>query len=74
MLLSGLREKKYEMPTEFLSSCRMTESKTGGSSFIVKALKSEPLPGNTNGRWAQTIGTGGCCCLFCIMKKFIRHL
>lgn len=44
MLLSGLREKKYEMPTKFLSSSRMTESKTGGSGFIVKALKSEPLP------------------------------
>lgn len=49
MLLSGLKEKKYEMPTKFLSNNGMTASKTGGSNFIVQASRSEPLTGNTNG-------------------------
>lgn len=62
------------MPTNFLSNRQMTESKTGGSGFVVKALKSEPLSGNTNGRWAQTLGSGGHCHLSCVVRKFAKHL
>lgn len=74
MLLSGLREKKYEMPTNFLSNRLMTESKTGGSGFVVKTLTSEPLSGNTKGRWAQTVGSGGHCRVSCVARKFTKHL
>lgn len=48
--------------------------KTGGSGFVVKALKSEPLSGNTNGRWAQTVGSGGHCQLSRVVRKFTKHL
>lgn len=49
MLLSGLKGKKYDMPTKFLSKGQMTEPKSGGSGFHAEALESERLPGKTNG-------------------------
>ena len=71
MLLSGLREKKYEMPANFLSNRQMTESKTGGSGFVVKTrqLFSAEIKSKLT-----SIGSGGHCHLSCVARKFTKHL